>query len=175
MQCAIPAFDGLFPEPYNSSILKLLFLCAHWHGLAKLRSHTDLTLDVFEGVTIKTGAAFRHFANNICVNFDTRELAREESQRKRRQAKRKDRTQDAPPLADAQPNLNSTNDRLPDTSTPLRPSNDTPIAPPHTAPTSAASLPSNVATVPTAFHSTTSESFPREIATGTTVEGTLQV
>jgi hypothetical protein len=69
--------------------LKLLFLCTHWHGLAKLRSHIDPTLDIFDNITIKTGAAFRHFANNTCPDFDTRELAREEGQRKRREAKQK--------------------------------------------------------------------------------------
>jgi hypothetical protein len=112
VQCAIPAFDGLFPELYNSSILKLLFLCNHWYGLAKLRSHTDPTLSVFDNVTVKTGAAFRHFANNICVDFDTRELAREEGQRKRREAKQKgrtpqDATADADPTSAAQPHANT--------------------------------------------------------------------
>jgi hypothetical protein len=106
MQCAIPAFDRLFPEPYNSQILKLLFLCTHWHGLAKLRSHTDPTLDIFDNVTIKTGTAFRHFVNNICIDFDTRELAREEGQRRRREAKQKGRNpQDIAPDAHPTPVL----------------------------------------------------------------------
>jgi hypothetical protein len=122
MQCAIPAFDGLFPEPYNSAILKLLFLCAHWHALAKLRSHTDPTLDIFDNVTVKSATAFRHFANNICVHFDTRELAREEGQRKCREAKRKSRSsQDN--TADTQPT--PLHEDLPTSS------DATHIAPPH--------------------------------------------
>src|SRR5215471_6025772 len=94
-QCAIPAFEGLFPEPYNTSILNLLFLCSHWHGLAALHSHIDPTLDIFDDITLKVGKAFRHFSNNTCNDFDTRELAREEGQRKRREAKQKGRTDES--------------------------------------------------------------------------------
>jgi hypothetical protein len=32
---------GSIPEPHNGAIQRLLFLCAHWHGLAKLRMHSD--------------------------------------------------------------------------------------------------------------------------------------
>lgn len=60
-QCAIPVFDGLLPEPHNSSIMRLLFLCAHWHGLAKLRLHSDLTLDILDDVTTTLGEVFHHF------------------------------------------------------------------------------------------------------------------
>ncbi|KIK21724.1 hypothetical protein PISMIDRAFT_77613, partial [Pisolithus microcarpus 441] len=33
LQCAIPIFTGLLPEPHNGQIIKLLFVLAHWHGL----------------------------------------------------------------------------------------------------------------------------------------------
>ncbi|KIM83848.1 hypothetical protein PILCRDRAFT_68635, partial [Piloderma croceum F 1598] len=48
LQCAIPVFDGLLPEPHNSAVLDLLFVIAHWHGLAKLHMHHDLTLDILD-------------------------------------------------------------------------------------------------------------------------------
>ncbi|OBZ68473.1 hypothetical protein A0H81_11674 [Grifola frondosa] len=41
MQCSIPAFEGLLPEPHNKVLMDLLFVFAQWHGLAKLRMHTD--------------------------------------------------------------------------------------------------------------------------------------
>jgi hypothetical protein len=167
MQCAIPAFDGLFPEPYNSAILKLLFLCAHWHGLAKLRSHTDPALDIFDNVTVKTGAAFRHFASNICTDFDTRELPREEGQRKCREAKRKGRT---PQNTTANTQSTSAHDDLPDTTMPsISPDG---IAPPHIITSSAANCTSSGGAGSPAAHNSM-PSLPRENPTA--VDGTPQV
>lgn len=78
-------FEGLFPEPYNEAIMDLLFLCAHWHGLAKLRMHTDQTLELLDQVTISLSTQFRYFVNTVCPNFKTRELPREALARSRRQ------------------------------------------------------------------------------------------
>jgi hypothetical protein len=57
--------------------MQLLFTCAHWHGMAKLRMHTDITLDILGQTTTQLGDGFRKFADNTCTSFDTRELARE--------------------------------------------------------------------------------------------------
>jgi hypothetical protein len=80
-------FDGLLPEPHNSDILRLLFVCAHWHGLAKLRMHTDHTLDILDETTVRIGAEFRAFVRKTCPAFDTRELNREVEARQRRKKK----------------------------------------------------------------------------------------
>jgi hypothetical protein len=92
VQCAGPVFDGLFPEPHNSSILRLLFICAHWHGLAKLGMHTDQTLEIFDSATVEIGKELRNFSNKTCPAFDTKELKREAEARKRRQSKKKSNT-----------------------------------------------------------------------------------
>lgn len=81
-------FDGLLPEPHNETILKLLFICAHWHGLAKLRVHTDDTLKIFDEVTSDIGAEFRVFERDTCSAFKTRELPRESNARMRRRRKK---------------------------------------------------------------------------------------
>jgi hypothetical protein len=78
----------LLPEPHNSTIIRLLFTCAHWHGLAKLRTHTDSTLRILDETTISIGAEFRAFAAKTCASFDTRELSREMEARKRRSLKK---------------------------------------------------------------------------------------
>jgi len=78
---------GLFPEPYNSVVCELLFLLAHWHGLAKLRMHTDETLEVLEGVTVRLGSQLRTFVNETCPAFATKELRREVESRRRRQVR----------------------------------------------------------------------------------------
>ena len=91
-QCSIPVFDGLLPEPHNTDIIQLLFVCAHWHGLAKLRMHTDYTLKVFEETTVSLGVRFRAFVRKTCPHFDTRELQRETDARKRREMKKTDAT-----------------------------------------------------------------------------------
>lgn len=84
LQCAIPVFDGLLPEPQNSAILHLLFTCTHWHGLAKLRMHSDPSLDLMDDVTTTLGEAFRDFQREICPMYGTQELPREANARRRR-------------------------------------------------------------------------------------------
>ena len=87
IQCAIPVFDGLLPEPHNTRVLKVLFDLAHWHGLAKLRMHTDSTLNLLSQVTTALGNTLRTFQKQTCSAFPTRELQREQTARLRRQAK----------------------------------------------------------------------------------------
>ena len=80
-KCVIPVFEGLLPEPHNGKIMRLLFTCAHWHGLAKLRMHTDDTLKILGRgggrATVHIGVEFRAFTNKTCPAFKTRELHRE--------------------------------------------------------------------------------------------------
>jgi hypothetical protein len=85
----------LFPEPQNKQVMKLLFLCSYWHGLAKLRLHTDATLEILDDVTTKLGAAFRNFTDNLCPLFSTQELRREAEARQRRQANKKGKNADS--------------------------------------------------------------------------------
>ncbi|KAL6298277.1 hypothetical protein BKA93DRAFT_710038, partial [Sparassis latifolia] len=88
LQCAIPVFDGLLPEPHNGQVLKLLFIAEHWHSLAKLRMHTDCTLQLLDDVTVSLGDTLRHFSEQTCKAFPTRELRREAEARARRESKK---------------------------------------------------------------------------------------
>lgn len=99
-------FDGLLPEPHNTTILKLIFTCDQWHALAKLRMHTDRTLDIMDSVTIRLGREFRAFSKNTCPAFKTKELKREAAARKKRQFKKSLRaagSQRDPPSAESCP------------------------------------------------------------------------
>ena len=82
-QCALPVFEGLLPEPHNSVVLDLLRLLCHWHGLAKLRLHTDETLQIMDSVTCSLGNALRKFSSDTCAAFSTQELKREALSRHR--------------------------------------------------------------------------------------------
>jgi hypothetical protein len=86
-KCAIPAFDGLLPEPHNRAIMELLFVMAHWHALAKLRMHNDVTLDIMQMATVTLGKKLRAFSKTTCSAFATKELHREYNARVRREAK----------------------------------------------------------------------------------------
>jgi hypothetical protein len=68
--------------------MKLLFTMAHWHGLAKLRMHSDLTLDIMDQVTSAVGQQFRNFKATVCSAYDTQELRQEAEARARRNVKR---------------------------------------------------------------------------------------
>lgn len=86
-QCAIPAFEGLLPEPYNTDLMTLLYRLAEWHALAKLRMHTDSTLNLMESVTTKLGQQLRKFRDTTSKKFVTVELPKEVAAQKRRQSK----------------------------------------------------------------------------------------
>lgn len=44
-QTSIPGFHGLLPEPFDNAIATLLYRVCTCHALAKLRLHTDATVD----------------------------------------------------------------------------------------------------------------------------------
>ncbi|KAG2741806.1 hypothetical protein P692DRAFT_201726163 [Suillus brevipes Sb2] len=85
LQCAIPVFDALLPEPHNTYVLTLLGTCARWHALAKLRMHTDETIDLLDTNTVALGKQLRHFQKHTCMAFKTQELKREAERRQRQQ------------------------------------------------------------------------------------------
>ncbi|KIJ27116.1 hypothetical protein M422DRAFT_785011 [Sphaerobolus stellatus SS14] len=77
LQCAMPAFKRLFPEPFDTPIQELLFTLAFWHGLAKLQMQTDSALEMLDKLTVQFGKAIRHFANIVCPSFETVETPKE--------------------------------------------------------------------------------------------------
>lgn len=89
LQCSIPAFEGLFPEPHNSRILRLLYRLCEWHALAKLRMHTDPSLDHLDSLTQELGTLTREFRDKTCQSFETKELPREAAARQRRAQQKK--------------------------------------------------------------------------------------
>jgi hypothetical protein len=50
-----PVVDGLLPGPHNRKLTTLPFHLAEWHALAKLRMHTEATLDHLERATVDIG------------------------------------------------------------------------------------------------------------------------
>jgi len=59
---------------------------SHWHGLAKLRMHSELTLEIMDEVTSAVGRQFRAFKATVCSSFETHELRQEVEARARRAA-----------------------------------------------------------------------------------------
>ncbi|KZO91314.1 hypothetical protein CALVIDRAFT_489296, partial [Calocera viscosa TUFC12733] len=87
LQCIIPVFEGLLPEPHNSDILTLLFTMGQWHALAKLQIHSERTVALLSKTTALLGHRIRLFATQTCAAFQTYELAREAEARSRAAAK----------------------------------------------------------------------------------------
>ena len=77
LQCAIPAFEGLFPGKHDNVIRKLLFRLAEWHALAKLCLHTNESLNYLERATRLLGGQLRKFRDFTCTPFNTMELPSE--------------------------------------------------------------------------------------------------
>jgi hypothetical protein len=65
----------------------LLFRLAEWHALAKLRLHTETTLNRLESVTTILGRELRRFSSVTCQSFSTEELPKEVAARGRRQSR----------------------------------------------------------------------------------------
>jgi hypothetical protein len=87
LQCAIPAFEGLLSSStHEVFVRKLLFELATWHGLAKLRQHTETTVRDLENSTTRLGNMLRSFQQDICSQYQTFDLPSEEAARARRKA-----------------------------------------------------------------------------------------
>jgi hypothetical protein len=65
--------------------MKLLYRTAEWHGFAKLRMHTISTLEHLDVLTREFGHLMRHFRDQTCPAFNTKELPREQAARNRQQ------------------------------------------------------------------------------------------
>jgi hypothetical protein len=78
----MPAFEGLLPLSCDELVQNLLFTFAQWHGLAKLRLHTSVTLKLMKKLTSQLGSELRAFAK-LTEGMDVRETPKEYSRRKR--------------------------------------------------------------------------------------------
>jgi hypothetical protein len=85
LQCAIPVFAGLFPGEHDKRVMTLLFRMAEWHSFAKLRMHTDPTLEHLRRLTPEIGCLMRDFKNTTCAQFEMFELRQEVAARGRRE------------------------------------------------------------------------------------------
>ena len=107
-KCSIPVFEGFLPAQHNENLMGLLFTMAHWHALAKLRQHTDLSLDIMDLVTIQLGTSLRKFQAETCFVFNTRELKREEAARTRQAQRAKTTAQSSTKTTSTAPSLSQT-------------------------------------------------------------------
>lgn len=106
-QCAIPAFENLLAEPHNRIVLDLLFIMAQWHGLAKLRMHTDETLNHLDKLTTSLGDQLRKFKTRTCSAFKTKALPREvRAQDARNASREKQSTRKKQPVANSKKTKN---------------------------------------------------------------------
>ena len=65
--------------------MTLLYRTAEWHAFAKLRLHTESTLQHLEWLTMELGQLMRKFRDTTQSGFATFELPKETGARKRRQ------------------------------------------------------------------------------------------
>lgn len=56
--------------------------------MAKLRLHTDITLNIMDKLTTDLGQAFRDFRDKVCSGYETHELPRETAKRQRQASKK---------------------------------------------------------------------------------------
>jgi len=75
----------MFPHEHDGIIRLLLFRLAEWHALAKLRLHTDDSLDRLDQALNALGKQLRRFQQFTCSAFQTVELPSEVTARQRRQ------------------------------------------------------------------------------------------
>jgi hypothetical protein len=77
------------PQEYNQNLLDMLFTFGSWHGLVKLRLHTEHTLNLLDEATTALGDVLRAFLQDTCADIPTKELPREYNARIRREARAK--------------------------------------------------------------------------------------
>ena len=86
MQCALAVFEGLLPAPHDKIVQDLIFELMTWHGFAKLRLHTEPTLDSLGTSGTRVGGDLRIFQAKTCSAYETCELPSEEAAHGRRKA-----------------------------------------------------------------------------------------
>ncbi|KAG1807523.1 uncharacterized protein BJ212DRAFT_1282050 [Suillus subaureus] len=86
LQCAMPVFEGLFPEDHDKIVQSLLYRFAQWHALAKLRIHSKTTLSVLDSTFMRLTHQLRHFRDFTCAVFTTVELPKEKAVHERKAA-----------------------------------------------------------------------------------------
>ena len=64
--------------------MTVLYRCAEWHALAKLRMHTEASLSRFEKTSRQLGRILRNFRDKTTQAYRTFELPRERVARQRR-------------------------------------------------------------------------------------------
>ncbi|KAG2359501.1 hypothetical protein BDR07DRAFT_1488186 [Suillus spraguei] len=84
LQCAIPAFEGLFQDSHDEVVRILLFRLAEWHAFTKLRIHTDDSLDLLSQALRRLGQQLRKFRDSTYSVFQTVELPEEIAARQRK-------------------------------------------------------------------------------------------
>jgi hypothetical protein len=84
-QCSMPVFEGLFPQKHNKIVMDLLYDLSYWHALAKLRLHTDSSLQRLSEGTGTLGSSLQSFSKKTCRAFTASELPREHDARVRRE------------------------------------------------------------------------------------------
>ncbi|KAG9085200.1 hypothetical protein FS749_004614 [Ceratobasidium sp. UAMH 11750] len=87
LQCMIPAIEGLLPPAIEAQVLTLLFVLAEWHGLAKLRRHTSMSVDALRHTTTRLGHELRDF-HHYTSNLEVYETPKEQSARQQRTRKK---------------------------------------------------------------------------------------
>jgi hypothetical protein len=102
-QCAIPSFDGLFEkQEYNDMVLDLLYVMAYFHGLEKMRLHTQTTLQAVKLATPALGDELRRFKSDMADKIETKETPREKQARARRAARLASKTGRAAPAGSSE-------------------------------------------------------------------------
>lgn len=74
-----------------------MFELATWHGLAKLRLHTETTVQDLETSTERLGKLLRDFEKVVCTEYETYDLPTEEAARSRRQSRKAAAKSQPPP------------------------------------------------------------------------------
>ncbi|KAK7452756.1 hypothetical protein VKT23_012157 [Stygiomarasmius scandens] len=91
LQVALPCFEDLLPEPHNKIVMDLLWDFATWHAYAKLRLHSDSTVESLCQATRSFGDSLRKFVWVTCAAFETTELDKERAKRLRREARAREK------------------------------------------------------------------------------------
>ncbi|KAL0059921.1 hypothetical protein AAF712_013268, partial [Marasmius tenuissimus] len=91
IQCAIPCFEGLLPEPHNKDLLDLLWDFNVLMAYASLGLHTDSTVATLDSTITELGKSLRRFANTTCAAYETREIPEEAEKRRNAEARREEK------------------------------------------------------------------------------------
>ncbi len=99
VQCAIPCFEGRFPESDNKHVMRLCYTMSYCHSLAKIIMYMEGSVQLLDSAHTAMATHLRHFEQVVCPRYATKEIQKVYAKRVHAQSKIGTESSSSKPIA----------------------------------------------------------------------------